>query len=261
MAAPAWPLTRAVSSRLNQRQLRWFSLLLILLGWQCASSLLQAELLPAPAALVQRIVAEIRGGELLFHLGVTLRRVMLGFTLSMLLGSCLGLAMAHWKALDALLDTPLTILLNLPALIVIILCLLWIGLNDYAVVAAVVINKAPNVTVALREGGRALDRDLLSVARAFRLPPLRTARQICLPQLYPYLLAASRSGLSLVWKIVLVVELLGCSQGMGFQLGIFFQFFDIEGILAYATVFICLVLLLESQVLQRWERSAMGWRT
>ena len=59
-------------------------------------------------------------------------------------------------------------------------------------------------------------------------------RHVVLPQLSPYLAAASRSGLSLVWKIVLIVELLGRPNGVGFEIGVAFQLFDVTRILAYA---------------------------
>jgi NitT/TauT family transport system permease protein len=83
---------------------------------------------------------------------------------------------------------------------------------------------------------------------------------VILPQLYPYLLGAARSGLALIWKIVLVVELLGRSSGVGFQLGIYFQLFDVAAILAYAIAFILVVQLIEWGILQPLERRATQWR-
>jgi NitT/TauT family transport system permease protein len=53
-------------------------------------------------------------------------------------------------------------------------------------------------------------------------------------------MAATRSGLALIWKIVLVVEMLGRSDGMGYQLHLFFQLFDVASILAYTVAFITL---------------------
>jgi NitT/TauT family transport system permease protein len=85
-------------------------------------------------------------------------------------------------------------------------------------------------------------------------------RKVYLPQLYPYLMAAARNGLSLVWKIVLVVELIGRSNGVGFQLGVHFQFFDIASILAYSGAFILVVLAVEAMVLRPLETSLTRWR-
>jgi NitT/TauT family transport system permease protein len=73
-------------------------------------------------------------------------------------------------------------------------------------------------------------------------------------------MAAARSGLALIWKIVLVVELLGRSNGVGFQLGLFFQLFDVAGILAYALAFIIVVQVIEWAILQPIERGLSQWR-
>jgi NitT/TauT family transport system permease protein len=72
--------------------------------------------------------------------------------------------------------------------------------------------------------------------------------------------ASARSGLALIWKIVLVAELLGRSDGIGFQLNLFFQLFDVAGILAYAFAFIIVVQILEIGVLQPIERRVNRWR-
>ena len=85
-------------------------------------------------------------------------------------------------------------------------------------------------------------------------------RHIVLPQLAPFLVAATRSGLALIWKIVLVVELLGRSNGVGFQLHLFFQLFDIASILAYTLAFVLVIQVLEYGLLQPLERRINRWR-
>lgn len=228
--------------------------------WQAAVLLFQPELLPGPLTVLQSLWAHYETGELLHHLGVTLGRVAISFLLAMLIGTCIGLLMGHFRKVDALLDSLVTIALNIPALVIIILCFIWFGLNEFAAVTAVVLNKTPTIIVTLREGGKAIDFKLLEVARAFRLPRWRTFLQVYLPQLYPYLFAATRAGLALVWKIVLVVELLGCSEGVGFQLGIFFQYFEITNVLAYTLAFVIVILLIEAVLIRPWEKAVMRWR-
>ena len=92
----------------------------------------------------------------------------------MLIGSVIGLAMGQMPALNRALDPWLIVLLNLPALVIIILAYVWFGLNEAAAIGAVALNKIPNVVVTLREGARALDPafdDL--VAPSFPSPPFR----------------------------------------------------------------------------------------
>jgi len=92
------------------------------------------------------------------------------------------------------------------------------------------------------------------------VPRLRAFRHVLLPQLAPYLAAASRAGLSLVWKIVLIVELLGRPNGVGFEIGVAFQLFDVTRILAYALAFVAVILLIELVLVQPLERHASRWR-
>jgi len=81
-----------------------------------------------------------------------------------------------------------------------------------------------------------------------------------LPQLQPYFAAATRSGIALIWKIVLVVELLGRSNGVGFQIHLYFQLFDVATILAYTLVFVAVMLAVEYLILQPLESRTRRWR-
>jgi len=98
------------------------------------------------------------------------------------------------------------------------------------------------------------------MTRVFRLMSWRRLRYIVVPQLAPFLAAAGRSGLSITWKIVLIVELLGRPNGVGFALNLYFQSFNVVGILAYGFVFVAIMLLVEMMLLQPWERRANVWR-
>lgn len=237
------------------------ALSLLICLWQTAVFWLQPAMLPAPNAVLIRMLEQIQNGELPYHLAVTLQRVAASFFIALALGIVIGLAMGHFRKVNDWLDSLLVLALNIPALVTIILCFIWFGLTETAAILAVVLNKTPNVIVTLREGAKAVDQQLLDVARCYHLPFTRTLTQVYLPQLYPYILAASRGGLALVWKIVLVVELLGCSEGVGFQLGMFFQFFDITSILAYTLAFAALILALEAGVLMPIERKINRWRS
>ena len=232
----------------------------LLLGWQLLAIWLNDRLLPTPWVVAGRILRETQSGVLPEHLLITLWRVLISFIIAMLIGTILGILMGNRQRVDAFFDGWLVVGLNIPALVTTLLCYLWIGLTDLAAIVAVAINKIPTVTVTLREGAKAVDRELLQVAQAFRLSAWRTFWKVYLPQLYPYLMAAARSGLALIWKIVLVVELLGRSDGIGFQLSIFFQFFDITGILAYTVVFASVVVLIETLLMRPIERRLNAWR-
>lgn len=254
-------MKRLPASRLGDTALRWSSALAVLIVWQSAASAAASPLLPSPATVAVALGRLVIDGRLPVDLGITLARVAASFALAMAAGAAIGILMGESRAADRLLDLWLVLGLNIPALVIIFLCYLWLGLGEVAAVVAVALNKVPTSAVILREGARAVDRELLQVADVLRLSWERRLRQVYLPQLYPYFMAATRSGLSLIWKIVLVAELVGRSNGVGFQLGVYFAFFDITNILAYTASFIAVVVAAESLAIRPLERRLTQWRT
>ena len=239
----------------------WLALPVLVVVWGVAALLVDTPLLPSPAAVLRSFWLAVQSGELPHHLLVTLRRVLISFGLAMALGAMLGVWMGRSRVANAVLDPLLVLFLNLPALVTIILLYVWFGLVEAAAVLAVVVNKVPNVAVTLREGARSLDPKLDQMARVYGFSRRQRVVDVWLPQLFPYLMAATRGGLALIWKIVLVVELLGRSDGVGFQLHMAFQVFDVASILAYSLAFIAVVQLIELLVLQPLERRATCWRS
>lgn len=238
----------------------WIALPVLLALWAVVALAVQTPLLPSPAAVLETFWQDVQSGELPEHLLVTLRRVLFSFALAMTLGTLLGVWMGRSRLANALLDPLLVLFLNLPALVTIILLYVWFGLVEAAAVLAVVVNKVPNVAVTVREGARSLDPKLEQMAQVYGFSRWQRVVDVWLPQLFPYLMAATRGGLALIWKIVLVVELLGRSDGIGFQLHMAFQVFDVASILAYSLAFIAVVQLIELALLQPLERRASAWR-
>ncbi len=228
--------------------------------WQLAAVAAATPLLPSPAAVAAVLLEEIRSGQLPYHLGVTLARLAASFVLAMSLGTGLGILLGRHPKLDRFFDSWLVLFLNIPALVTIILCYVWFGLSESAAITAVVVNKLPNVIVTVREGTRSIDRDLLEMAEVYRFGRLKTLRHVIWPQLHPFVIAASRTGLALIWKIILVVELLGRGNGMGYQLHLFFQMFNVPAILAYTIAFVIVVQCIEIGLLKPLDRHAGRWR-
>jgi NitT/TauT family transport system permease protein len=242
------------------RWARILPVLILICIWQAAAVFFESQTLPPPSAVLTTLWQELREGDLLFHLAMTLRRVAISFSVAMLIGVALGILMGWSRSWDRLLDVILIFGLNIPALVIIILCYIWFGLSETAALIAVIVNKIPMVAVSLREGARAVDKSLLQVASVYRLSRRDRFFKVYLPQLTPYLFGSARNALALIWKIVLVVELLGRSNGVGFQIGSFFHFFDIAGILAYTLAFALVIFFVEESLLRPLEKHLNRWR-
>jgi NitT/TauT family transport system permease protein len=231
-----------------------------LLAWQALAMAFPGRLFPAPSAVALEIWRLAATGPLLADLGKTLTRVAIGFIVAMLLGTALGLALGRNRTLDRLAAPWLVVGLNLPAIVLAIALYIWLGLSEFALILAVVLNKLPLVAATLREGVRALDPRYDELAQVHRLSPGRRLRLVVLPQLLPFLVAAARTGLALIWKIVLVFEVLGSDGGVGFRINVMFQFFDITGILAMTASFVAVVIAFDGLVLRPLDQRMDRWR-
>lgn len=242
------------------RLLDWLSLPLLVVIWQVAAMVVQSRFLPTPLAVAGHIVTLTTTGHLLEDFSQTLLRALIGFVVAMVVGTGIGLLLGRYRVADHLFGNWVVVGLNMPAIVLAIMFYIWLGLTDFALVLAVVVNKVPLVVTTVREGVRSFLPEYDELADAFRMPPARRFRLIFVPQLLPFILAAGRTGLALVWKIVLVFEVLGSDGGAGFRISIFFQYFDMQGILSYTMVFIAVVMTLEYGVLRPLERRVLKRR-
>src|SRR5882724_13162216 len=161
--------------RRESEVLRLLSLAAFLATWWIAALLAGSTKLPAPPAVLATVISEAESGALFLHLGATLARVALAFVLAMSLGSAIGYLMGRVRLANRLGDPWLILLLNLPALVVIVLAYIWAGLTEAAAIAAIAINKLPTAVVTLREG-TALDPSLDEMAAVFAIPRARAFR-------------------------------------------------------------------------------------
>ncbi|SFG72361.1 NitT/TauT family transport system permease protein [Palleronia marisminoris] len=239
---------------------RLLSVALFFLLWHVVSLYVSPRLFPSPWQVATFVLRETESGVLPYHLSITLLRVLAAFVLAMAVGSALGFLMGRSRGADVVLQPWLILTLNIPALVVIILSYIWIGMTETAAITAVALNKIPNVAVTIREGARAMDPTYMEMARVYRFSRVKIYRDVIAPQLQPYFAAAARSGIALVWKIVLVVELLGRSNGVGFQIHLYFQLFDVRAIMGYTLAFVAVMLAVEFLALQPLDRRAQRWR-
>jgi NitT/TauT family transport system permease protein len=237
------------------------SLTTLVVLWAISAALIDHRNFPSPAAVLSVLQGEIASGALQSNLIITLFRVAAAFFFSMLIGSIIGLLIGSFRIPDKFFDSWLVLFLNMPVLVLIALIYVWLGTVEAAAVLAVSMSKIPNVAVQMREGARSLSKDLAEMARMYRFGPWKTLRHVVIPQLMPFFAAAARSGLALVWKIVLVAEALGGHPtGVGHKIHAAYGLYDVPMILAYALAFIVVIQALEILVMQPLLARVNRWR-
>jgi NitT/TauT family transport system permease protein len=144
--------------------------------WELGTFVFGQRLCPSPWSVLIFAGQEIASGELPYQLAISLARVAAAFVIAMTIGTAAGLVMGRSPLANAIGEPWLILLLNAPALIVIVLAYIWIGLNEVAAILAVALNKIPNAAVTIREGARALDPALTEMAETYRFSRGRPLR-------------------------------------------------------------------------------------
>lgn len=240
----------------------FLSLGLFGLFWAALATLkADPAVLPGPVEVARAFWSEAVSGRLPRELLATLLRVAVSFGLAMAAGCVLGFLLGRYRLLNRWADPWVTIFMNLPALVLIVLCYLWIGLNEVAAITAVTLNKTAMVLVTVRQGVQSFDPAFDDLAFVSRLSRRARLRHLVLPQLGPWLAVAARNGIAVIWKIVLVVEFLGRSNGVGFRIHLYFQQFQTAHVIAYSIAFIGVMLVVEHALIQPWETRSVRWKT
>lgn len=255
MAPPAW---RSVFQNIGA--IRIVSIVAALVAWELLSRIVPNNLFPGPLESFGALLSNIRDGVIFKHLALTLLRVFSGLALAMMIGVPVGIVMGLSKRAAAFLDAWLMISMAIPSLCYGLICFIIFGLNEFGAILAIALTGAPSITVNVWEGVKNLDAKLMRMADAYQANRMLVLRHVILPQLAPYIMASLRFGLGLIWKIAILVELLGLPNGVGFELYYWYQLADMRQVLAWTLVFTLFMLFIEFGVFKRLETRLFSWR-
>lgn len=233
----------------------------VLLGiWWFVALFFEAIIFPGPRPVFEEMVQIVLYEQFFFHLYHTLVRVIAAFAIALLLSTSVGIFMGLNETAEKFFETFVLVGLTVPALAVSIIVLLMVGFTDVAGILAIVIVIAPPMTENVWEGTKNLDPDLIKMAHVFEADRAMLLTDVVLPQLVPYLLAATRFGLGIGWKIVVIVEWIGLGNGIGQKLRDSFDVFSLTGVMAWTLWFILVMAILEFGIIKQVERHLTRWR-
>lgn len=251
------PASRRSLSGVGRRVL---SLLALVAVWFVAALFLSDSVLPGPGTVFAAMWRNLHDSETYVHLYKTVFRVVGGMSIAVAAGLVIGLVMGLVKWGEELLDSWVLVAFTVPSVVYGILAILWFGLNDVAAIIAIGVTATPSVAINIWQGVKAIDVSMVHMGKAFHFSRLSILRKIIVPQLIPYLLAALRYALGVAWKIATVVELIGLSSGVGYQLNYWFGLFNMTQVFAWTIVFTIVLLLIEYIILKPLEWWLTRWR-
>jgi NitT/TauT family transport system permease protein len=156
---------------------------------------------------------------------------------------------------------PLVVIgLTIPGLMWSLIAVMLFGINEIAPYFAVAVTIFPMLVINIWAGVKALDKELMDMSYVFRFTPWMKISQVMVPQLVPNIFAATRYGLGLAWKVVVVVEMFGTSNGVGYQVMKAYQVFNMEGVIAWTLTFVAAMIVIEYGIINLVEQHLTRWR-
>ena len=216
--------------------------------------------LPSPWEVVTAFFDAFLSGEILPHLVTSLRRVAIAWVLSTLLGISIGIWMGRSRLVEAFLSPWVMVGLALPGPVIILFAVLLLGVEESTRLVALTVAVTPFVVNIVHEGVRAVDPGLEEMATVYRWNRNLRMRDLLLPQIAATIFAAVRFAFAFSWKIVLIVEALTTSEGIGGQLGFFFKLLRPDKVLAWTLVFTVIMMLVDRFLFRNAEERIFAWR-
>lgn len=206
----------------------------VLIGlWYFLSILFSSSLIPSPYQVFLILIGLVINGEFFRHLGPTLLSTIEGFTVSIILGVFLGIVAAKKNFLGKVTDNFLSLLLYLPAIVVLYLVVLIIGIGIKSVFFTVTAVLMPEMAILFSRSLKSLDTKFNEVLLAYSVAKRDAFFFVILPQLAPSLMGMIKTGFAVSWKIVLLAEVLAQSRGIGYKIYESFSIFSITKVMAW----------------------------
>ncbi|MCX5868459.1 MAG: ABC transporter permease [Proteobacteria bacterium] len=202
----------------SKRSFWWWSPLLVLLAWELASQRgwVSPQLLPPLEAVGGAFLSLFSSGDLVRHLGISLLRVILGFSLATLVGVSLGMAMGWFRRWRGFFDPLVEILRPIPPMAWIPLAILWMGIGEASKIYIIFYGAFFPIVINTTLGVKSIDENLLKMARSMNLKGWLLFKEVIFPGSLPAVVTGLRIGLGVGWMCLVAAELIAAESGVGY---------------------------------------------
>jgi ABC-type nitrate/sulfonate/bicarbonate transport system permease component len=185
--------------------------------WQAAASGLRISplFLPSPIAIGAALYELVAHGDLLSQIGVSLLRILAGWSLGAVAGLALGFAMGLFTLARSSGYALVSALFPIPKIALLPLMILWFGIGEPSKIATIALGVFFPTAISAASGVDSVPRNLIRMAQSFGLPVADIVRKVVLPGALPSILAGFRISASIALLLVVSAEMIGAEKGIG----------------------------------------------
>ena len=247
--------------RREYRVLRVLALVGLVALWEMATRTgwVPALFLPSPLGVIGELLEMARSGQLVVHLAVSLRRLLLGFALGAAAGVTVGVLTGFFARADAVGQPLIAATFPIPKIALLPLLILWLGIGEPSKVAVIALGVFFPMAINTYAGVRQADPLLVRAAVAFGAGRWSVIRKVILPSALPMIFAGLKLGAGTALLLLVAAEMIAAESGIGFLVLHAGNIMDTTKLMVGI---VCLSLLgvLSHWALTRGERVAVPWR-
>ncbi len=209
---------------------------------------------PDPKGVLESLYAGFSDKSFLIAIGVSMRRMLLGYGLSVIFGMVLGLLVASNKFLEETLGGLLVSLQSLPSICWLPLAVLWFGLTEKAILFVVVMGSLLSVTISMETGRHQMPKIYGMAGRNLGAHGLRLFFYVLLPASLPYIVTGLKQGWAFAWRSLISGEMIFVSLGLGQLLMMGRDLNDMSQVIAVMVLIIAIGYVVDGLVFRTVER-------
>jgi NitT/TauT family transport system permease protein len=212
-------------------------------------------LFPPPWGVAEALWAGLTDHSFLIGIAVTMKRMLIGYSLSVILGMILGLGVASNKFLEETLGALLVSLQSLPSICWVPLAILWFGLTEKAILFVVLMGCILSVTIAMEDGRKQMPKIYTMAGRNLGASGFRLFWYVMLPASLPYIVTGLKQGWAFGWRSLIQAEMIFLTVGLGQLLMMGRDLNDMSQVIAVMLMIIALGYLVNRLVFRTLERT------
>jgi NitT/TauT family transport system permease protein len=209
---------------------------------------------PTPQGVVESLWAGFADHSFWIAIGVSMKRMLLGYSLSVILGMVLGLGVASNKFLEQTMGGLLVSLQSLPSICWLPLAVLWFGLTEKAILFVVVMGSLLSVTIAMETGRQQMPKIYGMAGRNLGARGFQLFWHVLLPASLPYIVSGLKQGWAFAWRSLISGEMIFVSLGLGQMLMMGRDLNDMSLVIAVMILIVAIGYIVDGLVFRTIER-------
>ncbi|MDP3980502.1 MAG: ABC transporter permease [Chlamydiota bacterium] len=228
----------------------------ILLGWEILFRLhiWPDYIFPSPKAVLTTLVRGIADTSLLYAIAISMRRVLMGYSFSLIVGILLGMLLSRYRIVEDTLGSLLVGVQTLPSICWLPIALLWFGLNEKAIIFVVIMGAVLAITIATQSGIKQINPLIIKAARNMGAHGWRLSFEVVLPAALPSIVTGMKQGWSFAWRALMSAELLFVSVGLGHLLMVGRELHDMSQVAAVMLTIVLIGWTVDAFIFSKLER-------